>query len=62
LETKQAMELGIAETENIDVRFFDTKGDLKIAQQRLDEVIKQGGYTVVVTLASWTSNGLAEKI
>ncbi|MDD3250272.1 MAG: ABC transporter substrate-binding protein [Smithellaceae bacterium] len=62
LETKQAMELGISETQNIDVRFFDTKGDLKTAEQRLNEVIKQGGYTVVVTLASWISNGLAAKI
>jgi ABC-type branched-subunit amino acid transport system substrate-binding protein len=62
LETKQAMELGLSETKKIDVRFFDTKGDLKTAEQKLNEVIKQGGYTVVVTLASWISNGLAAKI
>ena len=62
LETKQAMELGLSETKKIDVRFFDTKGDLKTAEQKLNEVIQQGGYTVVVTLASWISNGLAAKI
>lgn len=62
LETKQAMELGLSETKNIDVRFFDTKGDLKVAEQKLNEVIKHGGYDVVVTLASWISSGLAAKI
>lgn len=62
LETKQAMELGLSETKNIDVRFFDTKGDLKVAEQKLNEVIKHGDYDVVVTLASWISSGLAAKI
>lgn len=62
MEAKQAMELGLPETKQIDVRFFDTKGDLKIADQKLDEVIKQGDYKVVVTLSSWISNGLAARI
>jgi ABC-type branched-subunit amino acid transport system substrate-binding protein len=61
-ETRQAMELGLEETKNIEVHFFDTKGDLKTADQRLTEVIAQGDYQVVVTLASWITNGLAAKI
>lgn len=56
------MELGLAEGSHVDVHFFDTKGDLKEADRQLDEVIRQGDYQVVVTLASWITSGLAAKI
>ncbi len=61
-ETRQAMELALKETKNIEVHFFDTKSDLKVADHLLTGVIEKGDYQVVVTFASWISNGLAARI
>ncbi len=47
IETKQAMELGREETKNIEVHFFDTKSDLKAADQLLTEVINSGRLTLI---------------
>ncbi len=62
IEAKQAMELALAESKNIEVQFFDTKADLDESNKLLDQVVANGNYNVVVTLASWISNGLAAKI
>ncbi|HRP02361.1 MAG TPA: ABC transporter substrate-binding protein [Candidatus Kapabacteria bacterium] len=62
VEAKQAMDLAILESKNIEIEYFDTQADLDVAGQQLDKVIKAGGYNVVVTLTSWVSSGLADKI
>jgi branched-chain amino acid transport system substrate-binding protein len=62
IEAKQAMELALKTTKNIEVEYYDSKADNAIADKLLDSIIKKGGTKVIVTLASWISNGLAEKI
>ncbi len=62
IESKQSMELALLETKKIDVTFYDTKADENIANSILDSLINKNKPDVVVTLASWISNNLAQKL
>ena len=62
IESKQSMELALLETKKIDVTFYDTKADENIANSILDSLINKNKPDVVVTLASWISNNLSQKL
>ena len=62
IEAKQAMDLALKDARNIQIEYYDSKADLATSDKLLDSIIKKGDTKVVVTLASWISNGLAQKI
>ncbi len=62
VEEQQAMVLALLETKNVEVDFYDTQADIDLANKCLDTVINKGNYSAVVTLTSWISNGLSDRI
>jgi ABC-type branched-subunit amino acid transport system substrate-binding protein len=62
IEAEQAMEIALKTSKNIEVVYYDSQAELTIADKLLDSIIKRGDTKVIVTLTSWISNGLAQKI
>jgi len=62
LECKQALELIQKQYSNFEINFFDCQGINESADSILNLIIAENKKPVIVTLSSWISNYLAEKI
>lgn len=63
LELRQALDIAFNSTDNcFSIWYYDAKGDTVTAHEILDSIIKDRSADVVISLLSWVSNSLAQKI
>ncbi len=62
LESKQALELMSGSNKKLQITFYDSQGLSAIADSLLNSIISKNEKTSIVTLLSWISNDLANKI
>jgi ABC-type branched-subunit amino acid transport system substrate-binding protein len=62
VESKQALELMSGSNKRLEITYYDSQGLSATAVSLLNSIISKNEKTSVVTLASWISNDLADKI
>jgi ABC-type branched-subunit amino acid transport system substrate-binding protein len=62
IESRQAIELMQSLNGNLEISYYDSKGLSATADSLLNLIISYNEKPVIVTLASWISNDLADKI
>ena len=62
IESQQAMDLAKSNEKLIEFTYYDSKGLSNVADSLLNHIISKNDTKIIVSLASWISNALAQKV